>query len=77
MSTYLGQLMTPLFSRCWNTLHLGHRHRNPQANYFRRLQWPISTAAWTPIFPDRTVTTFAFGCADVTIFVYKKDVDTR
>ena len=40
---------------------------------------PVSTAAWTPISPDRIVTTFAFGCADGTIFVYnqsQEDVNT-
>ena len=37
---------------------------------------PVSAAIWTPISPESPTTSFAFGCADGRVFVYRQAHET-
>jgi WD40 repeat protein len=49
----------------WNIL-LGNLEQTISVTF----NGPVSAAVWTPISPNRPSTTFAFGCADGTMFAY-------
>lgn len=49
----------------WNILH-GSLEQTISVTF----NGPVSAAVWTPISPNRPSTTFAFGCADGTMFAY-------